>query len=133
MIVSGPPEEALAGLTELRVEEPPMGFLISSLILAVAILIVAKLIEGIHVESFLTAFLAALALGFIQGAVMLITCGLSEVLKILTLGIAAFFINAFGLFLVSQLFQGFQIERGALLKAAVAVTLVNFGLQIILR
>lgn len=109
-----------------------MGFLISSLVLAVALLIAAKLIDGFHVESFLTALLAALALGFIQGAVMLITCGASEVLKVVTLGIAAFFINAFGLFLVDQFFEGVKIERGALLKAAVAVTLVNFGLHIIL-
>ncbi len=108
-----------------------MNFLYSSLILTVAILIVSHLMDGIRIKSFLTAFLVALALGFIQTAVTLITCGLSEVLKALTFGLAAFFINAFGLFLVDQFFEDFEIQRDSLLKAAIAVTLVNFGLQII--
>ncbi|MEQ8767021.1 MAG: phage holin family protein [Planctomycetota bacterium] len=108
-------------------------FLISSLVLAVAILIVSSMMDGIRCKSFGTAFVVALVMAFVQAGAYLFTCGLSEGLKWLTLGLVAFLINAFGLFLADQFLDDFEIDkRQSIFVAAIGVTLVNLGLRILL-
>ena len=71
------------------------GLLIRWLVLTVAILSAAYLVDGIVVSGFLSAFLAAAALGILNALLRPLLIILTLPLNILTLGLFTFIINAF--------------------------------------
>lgn len=97
------------------------------LIITVAILLCSALIPGIHVDSMLTAFLAAGLLGVINVIIKPVLFVLTLPLNLLTLGLFSFVINAFLLKLVDYFVTGFRVDGfwDALLGALV-ISLVNW-------
>src|SRR5512136_211180 len=85
------------------------GLLIRWLILTVAILASAYLIEGIHVSGFWSAFWAAAVLGILNALFRPILIILTLPINILTLGLFTFLINALMLKMVSGVIPGFEV------------------------
>lgn len=87
-----------------------IGLIIRWLILTIAILSAAYLLEGIRISGFWTAFFAASVLGILNALLRPILIVLTLPLNILTLGMFTFLINAFILKMASGFIPGFDIE-----------------------
>ena len=86
-----------------------IGLLIRWLILTIAILITAYLIDGIQVAGFFSAFFAAAILGLLNAFFRPILLILTLPINILSLGLFTFIINAMLLKMVSGLIPGFNV------------------------
>jgi len=86
------------------------GLLIRWLILTVAIMVAAHLIEGIEVKGFWSAFLAAAILGVLNALFRPILIILTLPITILTLGLFTFVINAVLIMMVSGVIGGFEVH-----------------------
>jgi len=80
------------------------------LINAGALLLVSQYIEGIRVDNFTTALIAALILGIVNAIIRPILVILTLPINLFTLGLFTFIINAALLLLVARVVQGFSIE-----------------------
>ncbi len=90
---------------------------------ALALLIVARIIVGVTIESVYVAFIAALVLGLLNAIVKPILIFLTLPITILTLGLFIFVINA-GLFMFAASFiEGFAVD--GFLTALLASLLVS--------
>ena len=87
-----------------------MGILIRWIILTVSIIIASYLLEGIHISSFFSAFLAAAALGILNALFRPILLILTLPINILTLGLFTFIINALMLKMASGIIPGFEVH-----------------------
>ncbi len=76
---------------------------------AAALLAVAYIYPGVHVESFFAAAVAALALGLVNAIVRPILVILTLPVTLLTLGLFIFVINALLFWLVAEIVQGFAV------------------------
>src|SRR5436190_21865039 len=76
---------------------------------AAALLLVAYLYPGVHVESFFAALIAALVLGLVNAVVRPILVVLTLPVTLLTLGLFLFVINALLFWLVANVVQGFAV------------------------
>jgi putative membrane protein len=96
----------------------------------VALLIVANVLPGIQVESFGSALIAALAIGFVSATVGLILKIILLPFIILTLGVVYFLINGLMLKLASELVPGFRVN-GCLpaVLGSILLTLVDYLLN----
>jgi putative membrane protein len=86
-----------------------VGLLIRWLILTVAIIVASYLLEGIHISSFFSAFLAAAILGILNALFRPVLLILTLPINILTLGLFTFIINALMLKMVSGVIPGFEV------------------------
>ena len=77
---------------------------------ALALLAVAYLYPGVHVESFFAAAVAALALGLANALIRPILVLLTLPVTIVTLGLFLFVINAALFWLVAQIVKGFAVQ-----------------------
>jgi putative membrane protein len=77
---------------------------------AIALLLVAYLYPGVHVESFFAAAMAALALGLVNAVVRPILVILTLPVTLLTLGLFLFVINGLLFWLVAEIVQGFAVN-----------------------
>jgi len=108
------------------------GLFIRWLILTVAILICAYLIEGIHVSGFFSALVAAAFLGILNALFRPLLLIITLPINILTLGLFTFIINAVLLLMVSGVVTGLEIRSflsalgGALIIALVSWILLAF-------
>lgn len=80
------------------------------IVLTASILIVSYLLDGIKVENFLTALLAAAVLGILNAILRPLLIILTLPINILTFGIFTFIINAGLLMLVSEIITGFHVS-----------------------
>jgi len=76
---------------------------------AAALLLVAYLYDGVSVESFFAAAIAALVLGLVNALVRPILVLLTLPVTILTLGLFLFVINALLFWFVAEIVQGFRV------------------------
>ena len=120
-----------------------MFFLIRLLINAVALLITAWIIPGIHLgaagpnptrNGWATLLIVALIFGLVNAVIRPILILLSLPLEILTLGLFIFVINAFMLLLTSWIAQavgvGFRVDKFlAALLGALIISIVSFVLS----
>jgi putative membrane protein len=107
-----------------------VGFLIRVLVNGVAIYLVAQIVPGITVDGVLTAVGAGLVLGLINAIVRPILIVLTLPVTLLTLGLFLFVLNAFCLWLTSQLVRGFEVHgRWAALFGALLVSVVSWLLS----
>lgn len=86
------------------------GILIRWLILTVAILSAAYLLDGMEVQGFTSAFFAAAVLGILNAILRPVLIILTLPLNILSLGLFTFVINAFLLKLASGVIPGFEVH-----------------------
>ena len=77
---------------------------------AAALLLVAYMYPGVHVESFFAAAMAALVLGLINAVIRPILVILTFPVTLLTLGLFLFVINALLFWLVAEIVQGFHVS-----------------------
>lgn len=108
------------------------GLFIRWLILTVAILICAYLIEGIYVGGFFSALVAAAFLGILNALLRPVLLIITLPINILTLGLFTFVINAILLLMVSGVVTGLEIRSfwsalgGALIIAIISWILLSF-------
>lgn len=108
------------------------GLFIRWLILTVAIVVCAYLIEGIYVSGFLSAILAAAFLGILNALLRPLLLLITLPINILTLGLFTFVINAVLLLMVSGVITGLEIRSfwsalgGALIISLISWVLLSF-------
>ncbi len=95
----------------------------------VALLAVARIAAGIHVENIAAALIAALVLGLLNVFLKPILVFVTLPLNILSLGLFTFIINGFVLFLAAKIVRGFSIAGfwsafwGALIFSVISLLL----------
>lgn len=108
-------------------------FVISLLISAVAIMILAYLLPGVAVNGFIAAVITALVIGMVNGIVKPIFTVLTIPVTILTLGLFLFVINALMILLADMIVPGFEVDGfwWALLFSVLLSFLVSFLSKVI--
>jgi len=107
-----------------------MRLLLSWVLSALAVWIVAQLVPGIYVRGPVAALIAALAIGFINATLGMLLKILTFPLTLITLGVFWFVINALMLELASVLVPGFRIHGFfAAFVGAIVLSLVNMLLK----
>ena len=86
-----------------------MQLLLRWLLNALALIAVANIVPGIHVDTFYHALIAALILGLVNALVRPILILLTLPVTVLTLGVFVLVINALMILLVSTIVQGFTV------------------------
>ncbi|HEX3548747.1 MAG TPA: phage holin family protein [Candidatus Elarobacter sp.] len=112
-----------------------MGFVIRVLVNAIALLVVAYVVPGIHVAGIAGALVAAVVLGLVNAILRPILVVLALPLELLTLGLFTLVINALCFWLVGALHVGLYVDGfwpafwGALVVAIVSwlISLVTGG------
>ena len=84
--------------------------LLSILLTAVAIVLVASFLPGVRVRSFGTAVVVALVYAILHALLFGLLVFLTLPITIVTLGLFLFVINGFLLWLTNQLVSGFQVK-----------------------
>lgn len=87
-----------------------MTILFEWLISALAILVSAYILPGVHVANFVTALAAAVVLGIINAVVKPVLILLSLPITILTLGLFTLVIDALLILLTSAIVPGFRVD-----------------------
>lgn len=99
------------------------------LLSAVALLATAYLMPGMRVDGFLTALLAAVVIGLVNGTLGAVLKFITFPLTLLTLGLFWLVINGLMLLLASKLTPGFEVDGfitaflGALLLSIINIVL----------
>jgi putative membrane protein len=86
------------------------GFLLTTLVTALSLLIVDTLFSSVSINSFPTALIAASVLGLINGSIRPILSLLSLPINILTLGLFSFVVNGICFWLAGVLVPGFSVS-----------------------
>ena len=103
-----------------------MKILAKWLLSAVALLAVAHLYNGVVVQSFSSALVAALVIGFFNMLVRPVLVVLTLPVTVLTLGLFLFVINALMFYWASALLDGFQVRGfGAALIGSLLYSLLG--------
>ncbi|MCG6969086.1 MAG: phage holin family protein [Gammaproteobacteria bacterium] len=101
--------------------------LLAHLIVTAALLmLVANMVNGIHIDGWGSAFLAAIMLGVVNAVVRPLMILLTIPITVLTLGLFLFVINALMLWLAAALAPGFRIQGfGPALLGSLILTVLN--------
>jgi putative membrane protein len=103
-----------------------MKLLAKWLLSAAALLVVAHLYNGVVVQSFSAALVAALVIGFLNILLRPILVVLTLPVTVLTLGLFLFVINALMFYWASELLDGFQVRSfGAALIGSLMYSLIG--------
>ncbi len=101
---------------------------------ALALLIVANLVPGIHVESLYTALFVALVLGIVNAVIRPILVLLTLPITVLTLGLFTFVINGLLLWFVSTVVKGFSVAGfAAAFWGALLLWLISWATNTLLK
>jgi putative membrane protein len=93
---------------------------------AAALLLVAYIYPGVHVESFVAALIAALVLGLVNAVVRPLLVILTLPVTLLTLGLFLFVVNALCFWLAAELVKGFTVSGfGAALIGSILYSLLT--------
>lgn len=107
-------------------------FIITTLVYAILLLVVAKIVPGIDVDGFGTAIVAGLVMGVVNALIKPIIVLLSLPFVILTLGIFLLVINALLLKLAAAIVPGFHIKGfGSALLGALLLSIFTGGLSLL--
>jgi putative membrane protein len=107
-----------------------MRLLLTWVLSAFAVWIVAQVVPGIAVRGPVAALIAALAIGFINATIGLVLKIITFPLTLITLGLFWFVINALMLELASAVVPGFHVRGfGAAFIGAILLSLVNLLLK----
>ncbi len=110
-----------------------VSLLITWLVSALALLIVAYIIPGIRVDSFTTALIAALVIGLVNATIGFILKILTLPLTIVTLGLFLLVINALMLMLAAKVVKGFEVSGFlSALVGSILLSLVTWAIRAVL-
>ncbi|XLS29891.1 phage holin family protein [Flavobacteriaceae bacterium M23B6Z8] len=87
-----------------------MKFIFRILLSALAVVVLAKLLPGVAVDSYITAIIVAIVLGLLKFIVKPILIILTLPVTILTLGLFLLIINAIIIILADKLVDGFMVD-----------------------
>lgn len=87
-----------------------MNFIIKLLITAVAVVLSAYILPGVHVESFMVAIIVAVVLGLLNAFLRPILVFLTIPLTVLTLGLFLLVINALIILITDYFIAGFEVN-----------------------
>lgn len=87
-----------------------MNIIVNWLISAMVIFVVAYLLPGVHMESFVTALAVAVVLGVMNVIIKPILFVLTLPVTVLTLGLFTFVINAFLIVVTDAIVPGFKVD-----------------------
>lgn len=87
-----------------------MNFILRILLTALAVVVLAKLLPGVHVASYVTAIIVALVLAVLNFIVKPILILFTLPVTILTLGLFLLIINAIIIFLADAFVSGFDVD-----------------------
>lgn len=111
-----------------------MGFIIRLLVNAIALVIVAYFLPGVHVSSFTAAIISALILGVVNAVLRPILLLLTLPVVILTLGLFTLVINAITFYLVAHLGLGLTVDGfGSAFVGALVLSIVSFALSSLVK
>jgi putative membrane protein len=103
-----------------------MNFLIRLIISAIAVMLTAWLLPGIHVEGFITALAVALALAVLNVILKPILIILTIPVTILTFGLFLLVINALIILLTGSIIGGFYVDGfGWALLFSIILTIIS--------
>lgn len=95
-----------------------------------AILLTAYLLSGIHVDGFLSAFLAAAMLGILNALFRPIALLITLPINVLTLGLFTFVINALMLKMASGVISGFDVHGfGSAILGSLMISVISWLLN----
>lgn len=105
-----------------------MSVIIELLLTGLAVAVAAYLIPGVSVDSYLTAIVAGLLLGFVNATIGTLLRIFTFPINFLTLGLMSFFITVLMVLLVDRLIKGFDTNGffSAMVFAAVLAILKMF-------
>ena len=104
-----------------------MGFLVHTLVSALLLYIVGRLVDGIQVRDGKAAVFGALGLGLANAFIRPILIKLTLPITVITLGLFAFVINALMIMLAAAFVDGFEVDDfPSALWAALALGVMNF-------
>ena len=109
-----------------------LGFFLTTLITALSLLVVDLIVPGVVIASFVTALLAGVSIGVVNGFVKPILAILSLPITILSLGIFSLVVNGFCFWLASVFVPGFIIHGfwafllGPIVLSVVSTLLTNY-------
>jgi putative membrane protein len=86
------------------------GFLLTTLVTSLSLLIVDTLFSSVYISNFPTALIAAIILGLINSSIRPILSLLSLPINLLSLGLFSFVINGVCFWLASVLVPGFSVS-----------------------
>lgn len=110
-----------------------VGLLVSWVVTAIALLIVAYVFPGFKVASLKSALIAAIVIGLVNATLGLLLKIVTFPLTILTLGIFWFVINALMLMLAAKLVDGFEISGfWVALFGGILLSIVNAALKAVI-
>ena len=108
--------------------------LVHLIVTALLLLLISQIVDGIHVDGFGYALLAALVLGIVNFLVRPILIIVTLPITILTLGLFLIVINALMLMLTGAIVPGFQVAGfGAALLGGVLLGLFNLAASAMLN
>lgn len=87
-----------------------MKIILRMLLTAVAVVILAQILPGIHVDSYTTAIIVAVVLGLLRVFIRPLIILLTLPITIVTLGLFLFVINAVIILLADRLIDGFVVS-----------------------
>lgn len=87
-----------------------MKIILKMLLTAIAVVVLAKFLPGIHVASYSTAIIVAVVLGLLRIFVRPLLVFFTLPLTIVTLGLFLFVINAIIILLADKLIDGFYVD-----------------------
>ena len=113
--------------------ERMLNLLLGWLASAISLLVVAYFVPGFHVDTFVTALIAAIVIGFINGTLGFLVKLVTFPLRLLTLGLLSLVINAAMLWIATYFVTGFRIDTFVTaLIGSVCLSIVNWALRLML-
>ena len=113
--------------------ERMLNLLLGWLASAISLLVVAYFVPGFHVDTFVTALIAAIVIGFINGTLGFLVKLVTFPLRLLTLGLLSLVINAVMLWIATYFVMGFRIDTFVTaLIGSVCLSMVNWALRLVL-
>lgn len=104
-----------------------MGFLIRVLVNALAIMLAASILPGIHVKGLVPALVGGLLLGLVNAVVRPVLIILTLPITLVTLGFFLLVLNALCFWLVASLVKGFYVAGfWAAFLGAIVVSIVSW-------
>ena len=114
--------------------ERMLNLLLGWLASAISLLVVAYFVPGFHVDTFVTALIAAIVIGFINGTLGFLVKLVTFPLRLLTLGLLSLVINAVMLWIATYFVTGFRIDTFVTaLIGSVCLSIVNWALRLVLK
>ena len=105
-------------------------FLVRWLVTAIAVLVAAQIVKGVHCDNFKALAVAALVLGIVNAFLRPVLLLITLPFNILSFGILTLFINGFLFWLVGRIVKDFQVnDFWAGFWGALIVSIVSFCLN----